>query len=247
MTAVADASQLSYALGKHNWTINGDADQCSKGQQSYTIEMKLTGCKEGQFTCDDGQCVSIEQRCNQLTNCRDKSDEIGCTILTLGYGYSKKIPPITSTTQNDDFLRPVAVKISLSLLKVVAIEEERHSIELQFQITLEWKENRATYHNLKTNMYLNALSTEERDTLWLPLVIYTNTDQQETTRLGMAYEWTTNVWVKREGSYTMSDRSVLDEIEIFKGAENNLVMVQSYTHEFQCVYHLEKYPFDTQV
>ena len=117
----------------------------------------------------------------------------------------------------------------------------------QFQISLEWKENRATYHNLKTNMYLNALSTEERDTLWLPLVIYTNTDQQETTRLGMAYEWTTNVWVKREGSYTMSDRSVLDEIEIFKGAENNLVMVQSYTHEFQCVYHLEKYPFDTQV
>ena len=36
-------------------------------------------------------------------------------------------------------------------------------------------------------------------------------------------------------------------MEIFKGAENSLVMVQSYTHKFQCVYQLEKYPFDTQV
>ena len=247
VTAVADASQFSYALGKHNWTISGDADQCSKGQASYTIEMKLTGCKEGQFTCDDGQCVAIEQRCNQLTNCRDKSDEIGCKILTLGYGYSKKIPPITSTTQYDDFMRPVAVKISLTLLKVVAIEEERHSIELQFQITLEWKENRATYHNLKRKSYLNALSADDINQLWLPLVVYTNTDQQETTRLGMGWEWATKVLVKREGRPETSENEMLEEIEMFSGDENSLSMVQSYTHEFQCVYQLEKYPFDTQV
>ena len=41
--------------------------------------------------------------------------------------------------------------------------------------------------------------------------------------------------------------TVLDEIEIFKGEENSLVMEQAYTHEFQCVYQLDKYPFDTQV
>ena len=48
---MTEASQLSYALGKHNWTISGDSDECSKGQDSYTIEMKLTGCNESQFTC----------------------------------------------------------------------------------------------------------------------------------------------------------------------------------------------------
>ena len=82
--------------------------------------------------------------------------------------------------------------------------------------------------------------------LWLPLVIYTNTDQQETTRLGVDWEWTTDVWVKREGNFIRSDLDVLDEIEVFKGEENSLVMTQSYTHEFQCVYELERYPFDTQ-
>ena len=39
----------------------------------------------------------------------------------------------------------------------------------------------------------------------------------------------------------------IDEAEIFKGAENTLEMEQTYTHAFQCVFKLAKYPFDTQV
>ena len=245
--ARTDASQISYALGKQKWTITNDTDECSKKQSSYTVEMKLSGCKEDQFTCDDGQCVKMKQRCNQLPNCRDKSDELGCEILILDQGYNKRIPPITPASAVDDSVRPVPVKISLTLYKVVSMKEDDHSIELQFHITLEWKENRATYHNLKKESYLNALSSDDIGRLWLPLVVYTNTDQQETTRLGVDWEWSTSVLVKREGPFERSGYEVLDEIEIFKGNENSLSMVQSYTHEFQCVYQLESYPFDSQV
>ena len=94
--ARTEASHRSYALGKQNWTITGDTIECSKNQSSYTIEMKLTGCKEHEFTCDDGQCVSMERRCDQLPNCRDRSDEMGCLILHLEYGYNKRVPPISS-------------------------------------------------------------------------------------------------------------------------------------------------------
>ena len=83
------------------------------------------------------------------------------------------------------------------------------------------------------------------NSLWLPIVIYTNTKQLESTRLGVDWEWTTNIWVRRETLKILGNE--LDETEIFKGSENSLVMVQSYTHEFQCVYQLENYPFDTQV
>ena len=144
-------------------------------------------------------------------------------------------------------LTPVAVNVSLTLLKVVAIEEEDHSIELQFEITMEWKEIRATYHNLKPEAYLNALSSDEVEQLWLPLVIYVNTDQKETTRLGMNWEWSTDVSVRREGNFSRSGYDMLDETEIFKGEENTLIMTQSYTREFQCTYLLDRYPFDVQV
>ena len=38
----------------------------------------------------------------------------------------------------------------------------------------------------------------------------------------------------------------VDEREIFKGIENKLILKQTYTHEFQCVFNLQNYPFDQQ-
>ena len=132
-------------------------------------------------------------------------------------------------------------------MKVVEIEEVDHSIHLQFQISLSWKENRVRYHNLKNQTSSNALSVEDINTIWLPLVIYDNTDQKEVTRLGTEWEWATDVTVTREGRFTWSDHKELDEAEIFEGAENSLTMNQTYTLEFQCKYELQRYPFDTQV
>ena len=60
-------------------------------------------------------------------------------------------------------------------------------------------------------------------------------------------EWSTYFSVKREGSFTRSGYELVDETEIFKGNESTLIMRQSYTYEFQCIYHLGRYPFDTQV
>ena len=118
---------------------------------------------------------------------------------------------------------------------------------LQFKITLQWKENRVQYQNLKEETSLNALTQTDIGQLWLPLVIYENTDQKESTRLGQDWEWSTRVSVIREGNFTRSDSYSVDEIEIFEGAENTLSMVQTYTWELQCHYMLKKYPFDTQV
>ena len=235
------ASFVSFTLGKHNWTIEGD-EGCSFGN-TYTTVLKMSGCQENEFTCNNGQCVSMDQRCNQMPDCRDKSDERNCKILVLEDGYNMEVPPITS---ND----PVHVSVSIDLLKLVDIDEEDYSIEIQFEITLNWKEKRATYNNLKRHNSLNALSQSDIEMLWLPEVIYENTDQKETTRLGEFGngEWKTKVVVKREvENGTMSGLESVDETEIFKGSENSLVMNQTYTHTFQCNYKHSYYPFDIQV
>ena len=244
VTGITRASQVSYALGKNIWTIHGDL-ACKDGE-SYTLPLKLTGCKEGNFTCDDGQCIAMEERCDQLPQCRDESDEIGCKILVLKRGYNMNVPPITSDGSKKS---PVNVSTSIDVLKLVDIDEEDYSIEIQFEISLQWRDNRATYHNLHENEALNALTKEDISSLWIPEVIYENTDQKETTRLGEfgAGEWKTSVVIKREGNFTRSGLDMVDETEIFKGKENSLLMRQSYTHTFQCPFELARYPFDTQV
>ena len=184
----------------------------------------------------------MEQRCNQLPNCRDKSDEKNCQILVLEDGYNIAVPPIETGD-------PVNVNVSIDVLKLVDIDEDDYSIEIQFEIRMKWKENRAIYHNLKEKESLNGLQKKDFEKLWLPEIIYENTDQKESTRLGEfgAGEWKTRVVVKREGTSTLSGLETVDETEIFKGFDNSLVMSQVYTHPFQCNYQLAAYPFDTQV
>ena len=207
--------------------------------------------KEDEFTCDDGQCIKMERRCDQVTgkepNCRDKSDENGCQLIVLENNYNKNIPPIGNAKDGTPI--PTDVSISITLMKVVEIEEVDHSIHLQFQISLSWRENRVKYQNLKKEVSLNSLSEKDIETIWLPLIFYDNTDQKESTRLGEYGngEWMTLVTVTREGNFARSGIEEVDEAEIFEGAENRLTMKQTYTWEFQCKYQLQRYPFDTQV
>ena len=151
-------------------------------------------------------------------NCRDRSDENGCQLIVFENSYKKDIPLI-STAKGGNAI-PVNVSISITLMKVVEIEETDHSIHLQFQISLSWKENRVVYHNLKRQTSLNALTADDIKKIWLPLIVYDNTDQKEVTRLGMDWEWATRVTVTREegmGIYREvgKDQVAVDEAKVF--------------------------------
>ena len=246
ITAYSTASPNSFVLGKHNWTVSGDEYLSSKNKD-YEIELKLTGCKADEFTCNDGQCVKIAERCDQLPQCEDESDEQNCKVLVLQHGYNKRVPPLVANGEKNIERKILPMKVSLTLQKVVAIEEDDHSISFKFTIDLMWRENRVTYENLKNDSKNNMLTQEEINMLWLPLVTYWNTDQGETTRLGVEWEWKTGISVQRQGMPKRNLDEQIDEAEIFKGSENSLKMEQTYTHAFQCVFKLAKYPFDTQV
>ena len=127
------------------------------------------------------------------------------------------------------------VRVNLTLLKVIAVTEEDNSISFKFTISLTWRENRVMFHNLKKDQTYNLLREEEFRMLWLPRIIYWNTDQVETTRLGEPWGWATEVWVQREGNGTKDSGTDIEEAE------------QTYSHTFQNYIYLFRYPFDTQV
>ena len=84
----------SLMLGRSSWMIEGDSPACSD-EKSYNIPLKLSGCGEEEFTCNDGQCIDINKRCDQIRDCRDRSDEKDCKLIVLEEGYSKNIIPFT--------------------------------------------------------------------------------------------------------------------------------------------------------
>ena len=139
---------------------------------------------------------------------------------------------------------PVKVYISTNLKNVIEISEVNHLIELKFGITLVWYENRVSYHNLKRKEALNKFSDTELEALWIPYIIFDNTDNEDAVTI---YDTRSSVSVKREGSFIRSGPETADEIEIFQGKENRITMNQTHSKKFHCTYLLHYFPFDTQV
>ena len=103
---------------------------------------------------------SMNERCDQIVHCRDKSDEEHCALLVFGKSYNNKVPPFNINT-TDNSIIPVKVKVSTSLRNVLQIAEFSHTIDLKLGITLMWYENRVLYHNLKMKEAFNVLTDSE--------------------------------------------------------------------------------------
>ena len=78
ISAITTSSFQSLALGNHEWEIQNDR-RCQEGV--FSSMLSLTACKKDEYTCNDGLCLPIDQRCNGKPECKDKSDEANVPLL----------------------------------------------------------------------------------------------------------------------------------------------------------------------
>ena len=64
----------SLLLGSNQFDFSNFRDNCVEPSKNNERLIQITSCSEGSFTCDDGQCIYIEERCDQTPNCADQSD-----------------------------------------------------------------------------------------------------------------------------------------------------------------------------
>ena len=229
----------SYLLGLHqvNFLLAKD-EECYK--EDVLQKIKLTSCRSGSFTCNNGACISMNKRCDQTPHCKDKSDEEDCKLIIME-NYNTNIAPYTVNTENDE-VEAVKVNISVKVIEILNINEVQQSFQLKFSLFLTWYDYRLVYHNLKASRIANSPSKEEVAKLWMPKIIFDNTEHNDIMTLDDLAE----VTISKEGSTLMSDDTVVDEIEIFKGSENKITFDKGFTKTVRCIYQLQLYPFDTQ-
>ena len=55
--------------------------------------LTLSSCNDGEFTCDNGYCISMEYKCDGKLDCTDGSDENYdyCMRVKQDIGYNKDL------------------------------------------------------------------------------------------------------------------------------------------------------------
>ena len=160
--------------------------------------------------------------------------------MVLGPNYKKSTPPMT---MNRDYnLDPVRVSVGFLLEEISSEKEAKNLIEVKLSTTISWNESRALYHNLKDDQSKNALTDQEKRELWVPKLIFQNSKEKlHTTRRNLKSEFS----ISRRGDLLQGD--ITEDVEMFSGKDNPVVMVISTTINIKCSFDFEYFPFDIQV
>ena len=100
-------------------------------------------CKDNEFACSDGACISIHKRRDIIKDCSDKSDEMQCKSFVID-DYLKEDPPVKERNGNGTELF-----MNITVFSISNFDEIHMTYKARFSLNLRWLDWRVTFHNLK--------------------------------------------------------------------------------------------------
>ena len=161
-------------------------------------------------------------------------------VQTKDESYEKEFAPITLA--EDGSYKRAEVMVDVQLKVVLSIDEVSRKFQTQATVFLIWKDYRLKYINMKRNSNDNLLTNKERNSIWIPKLIFDNTN---------AIEKTLNddegfILTRQEAKPKRGPDHIPENFNIYDGKENSLVIARPYDTAWICDYDMRFYPFDTQ-
>ena len=114
-------SEAEFPVGEHVWEIQSENVCDGKGNGSV-LSLMLSKCNETEYSCSDGSCIPILEKCNFVPNCWDGKDEESCPILSFRNveGYKSDLPDIQIYDNGDIKEIPVIINITIQSIQTVS-------------------------------------------------------------------------------------------------------------------------------
>ncbi|XP_064083820.1 glutamate-gated chloride channel subunit beta-like [Macrobrachium nipponense] len=232
--ASMEEHEIDYPMGRRWWKLQQEVCGIGEGERKRLL---LTPCNDTQYTCDDGTCIAHHYRCDLKYDCRDRSDELECDIISFPRDYHKHLPP--RIPRDDKSNVPVVVHV---IIKSIGILTAEMTMTLSYELEMHWFDGRLEYFNLKRNESLNTIMVESMMRLWSPIVRLLNTDTIDKTLL----EEDATAMVKRLARPLRRDDGAAGEVDVYSGEENPVSVSRKYSTTYTCNFDLTLYPFDDQ-
>ena len=221
----------NYPIGRQKWLVNEPNCMIWQQEKLFVISKCTVGT---QFTCNTGDCISLEQRCNERRDCSDNSDEENCFLVSIPTSHYKDRPP-----------KPLKQNTSLQLLtswkiiNVDSIDTINMIVTLTVEVRIKWHDQRLRFFNPTANQD-NVVPDKYVERMWIPLtdLIVDNAIIGETK-----YDDRKKVNVHPNISETTTVELAYEN-RAFNGSYNLLSVSRRMKASYNCMFHLYKFPFD---
>ena len=211
-------------IGNLAWNISGERN-CKDG----TLMLSLTSCNESQFTCNNGLCINLDQRCDGKVDCKDDSDELNCEVVEIGDSYNNLLAP---TPPEGNKSNKIIVNITIIIHTISGFSEIEGTFDSQFNLQMVWYDKRLNYHYLRNEP--KSLRTETIDKLWFPAFYFKNTK----TKVIITPDFKAQIEIRKMGNGTFAEEHEGENKIVYSGKENPLSFERFYHQSFQCNYNL---------
>ena len=149
-----------HPVGRKKWLIQDQV--CRTSSSDHSIAFSVCDAPY-QFTCNSGECISIDKRCNEKKDCPDGSDEQLCKLISFPASYNKAKPP-SPQIEN----RPLDIGIQTNIITIDSIDTVNMRVTLSVEVVFDWYDDRLLFENLFPGKE-NLLPLESIKLLWTPL------------------------------------------------------------------------------
>ena len=227
--------KMNYPVGRTTWSVYDEVCGVDRMQN-----MTLSICEFGQeFSCNSGNCIDIQKRCDNVKDCEDNSDEHECHFVQIPSTYNKADFP----RPREMSINPISLGTHVNIESIHMIDTTEMLMEMTIKIIMQWADGRLRFTNLPNDTD-TPVPTELMKRIWIPLdhLVHDNAIIGDIYQDGQRRQ----LWIKPTIHSIPADLGDPFENNVHDSFKTTLNVQERFRIKFMCTFDMKKFPFDKQ-